>query len=287
MSNYGGTIKKIRKNKGYTQKEVAGKLFTQSTYSNFESDKSDILSTSFMHLMLQLQLTYDELSYIHNGYEFDRFTEIVKGFFRLPYNNKNEISKVITSIDEYHINENRNIVLEELRSICEALLIVETSGDLIMAREKVNNVWERISRYDQWYLIDIKMMNVILYFFDDDVVTYITDKLLERLKVYKNFDEAIRLTSTLSLNLSLILIKNGMYSKALDRLNKFIETSLQEIPYKPLAVCFKRMAICYSYLSKEKEIVFIKKKEILLELYEDEVFSKMIQLEYKKYSSEI
>jgi transcriptional regulator with XRE-family HTH domain len=287
MSNYGGTIKKIRKNKGYTQKEVAGKLFTQSTYSNFESDKSDILSTSFMHLMLQLQLTYDELSYIHNGYEFDRFTEIVKGFFRLPYNNKNEISKVITSIDEYHINENRNIVLEELRSICEALLIVETSGDLIMASEKVNNVWERISRYDQWYLIDIKMMNVILYFFDDDVVTYITDKLLERLKVYKNFDEAIRLTSTLSLNLSLILIKNGMYSKALDRLNKFIETSLQEIPYKPLAVCFNRMAICYSYLSKEKEIVFIKKKEILLELYEDEVFSKMIQLEYKKYSSEI
>ncbi|MEK4714950.1 helix-turn-helix transcriptional regulator [Sporosarcina sp. FSL K6-5500] len=284
MSNYGGTIKKIRKSKGYTQKEVTGNLFTQATYSNFESDKSDILSTNFMHLLLQLQLTTDELSYIHNDYQFNKPTEIVKSFIRLPYNNKTEISKVISSIDEYHLFGNRNIVLEELRSICESLLIIETTGDFKKAREKVNKVWERISYYDQWYLLDIQMMNVILYFFDDDVVIYITDKLLERLKIYKNFEEAIRLRSTLTLNLSLLLIKNGMFSEALNRLEKLIESHLQELSYKPLAVCYNRMAICYSYTSRGKENTINRKIELLLEIYEDELFKQMIQLEYKKYS---
>lgn len=288
MSNYGGTIKRIRKNKGYTQKEIVGDLFTQATYSNFESNKSDIMSTNFMHLLLQLQMSTDELRYIHNDYQFDEATKIVNSFFNLPYNNRNGILKVINSIDEYILNdkENRNIILEELRSVCEALLIVETSGDFKQAREKVNKIWERISFYDQWYLTDIRMMNVILYFFEDDVVIHITEKLLERLKNYKEFGDSQRLTTTLMLNLSLLLIKNEMYSEALERLTTLIESHLQELNYKPLAVCFNRMAICYSFISEGTEKIYTKKIEKLMEIYEDNLFNKMIQDEYKKYSND-
>lgn len=284
MSNYGRTIKRIRKNKGYTQKEIVGGLFTQSTYSNFESNKSDIISTNFMSILFQLQITTDELRYIHNGYHHDKATEIVNSFFRLPYNNKNEIIKVINSIDKYLLDINGNIVLEELRSVCEALLIVETSGDFKKAREKVNRVWERISRYDQWYLTDIRMMNVILYFFEDDVVIHVTEKLLERLNKYKEFDESKRLATTLTLNLSLMLIKSGLYSESLDRLNTLLESHMQDLPYRSLTVCFNRMAICYSFISREKELLYQNKINILLGIYEDDLFKHMVQLEYKKYS---
>ncbi|MEK5186233.1 helix-turn-helix domain-containing protein [Solibacillus sp. FSL W7-1324] len=67
MSNYGITIKSIRKNKGYTQKEVAANLFTQATYSNFEAAKTDILSFSFMHLLSQLQISSEELMLKDSG----------------------------------------------------------------------------------------------------------------------------------------------------------------------------------------------------------------------------
>lgn len=284
MPNYGTTIKKIRKNKGYTQKEVTANLFSQASYSNFESGKSDIHMASFMHLLLQFQLTTEELRYIHNGYQYDVPAEIIRNFFRLPYNNKKEISKVIKSIDDYQQRESKNIFLEELRAICEALLIVETSGDLEKARAKVKGVWERISRFDQWYLMDIKIINVILYFFESDVALNITDKLLARLKTYNNFEEAVKLTYTLTLNLSLILIKNGLYTEAIDRLNDLLNKYLKELPYKALVVCYNRMAICYSNISNEKELMYLNKIDSLLEVYEDDIFRQMVQLEYNKYS---
>lgn len=284
MSNYGGTIKRIRKNKGYTQKEIVGELFTQSTYSNFESEKSDILSAHFMHLLLQIQISTDELRYIHNGYKHDVVTEIVNSFFHLSYNNKYEITNVITSIDEYLLNDKKNILLEELRSVCEALLIVETTGDFEKAREKVNTIWERISRYDQWYLTDIRMMNVILYFFEDDVVIYITEKLLERLNKYKAFNDSKKISTTLILNLSLLLIKSGRYSEALDRLVTLLDSHMKDLSYRPLTVCFNRMAICYSYISKDKELLYKQKITKLLDVYEDEAFKQMVIQEHKKYS---
>ncbi|MBE1557167.1 helix-turn-helix domain-containing protein [Sporosarcina limicola] len=283
MSNYGSSIKSIRKNKGYTQKEVAANLFTQATYSNFEADKTDILSTSFMHLLSQLHISSDELRYIHNDYQYDESTKIAERFFSLPYNDRNEILQILRLIEAYYLKGNSNIILNDLKIICEALLIIESSGDLLAAREKVNKVWVRISRFDQWYLVDLKIMNVILYFFESDVVIYITDKLIERLKVYQGFDEAIKLKKTLTINLSLILIKSGMISEALNRLEDFLQLHLSELSYKSLAVCFNRIAICYSYISKEKEIKYTKKIERLLEVYEDEPFKEKLQLEYKKY----
>ena len=285
MSNYGKTIRSIRKNKGYTQKEVAANLFTQATYSNFEAAKTDILSTSFMHLLSQLQISSEELRFIHNGYQYDDELEIAERFFNLPYNDREEILGILKLIEDYYLKGNSNIILNELKIICEALLIVESSGDLLVAREKVNKVWERISRFDQWYLVDIRIMNVILYFFDCDVVIYITDKLVERLKVYQGFEEAKRIKKTLTINLSLILIKNGLISEALNRLEDFLRTHLRDLSYKALTVCFNRIAICYSHISKGKEKVYIKKIHSLLEIYEDESFKEILLLEYNKYCS--
>ncbi|BAK14702.1 predicted transcriptional regulator [Solibacillus silvestris StLB046] len=283
MSNYGITIKSIRKNKGYTQKEVAANLFTQATYSNFEAAKTDILSFSFMHLLSQLQISSEELRFIHNGYQYDDEIEIAERFFNLPYNDREGILGILKLIEDYYLKGNSNIILNELKIICEALLIVESSGDLLVAREKVNKVWERISRFDQWYLVDIRIMNVVLYFFDCDVVIYITDKLVERLKVYQGFEDAKRLKKTLTINLSLILIKNGLITEALNRLEDFLRTHLSDLSYKALAVCFNRIAICYSHISKEKEKEYIKKIHSLLEIYEDESFKEILLLEYNKY----
>lgn len=284
MSIYGSILKRIRKNKSYSQKNIAGTLFSQSTYSNFESNKSDINSVGFLHILNQLQLTSEELEYIYNEYQYDKETEIKQQFFRLPYNNKQEILKVINSINIY-LKTNQNIFLEELRSICEALLILETSGDLITAKEKVLTVWKRISRYDQWYLMDIRVINVILYFFDNEVAVQITDKLLKRLKTYKNFSEAVRLSLTLRINLSIILIKSGLYVEALTNLERLLEQHIQELPYQSLAVCYNRMSICYSFSCNENEVIYRKKMENLLEIYEDKVLFQMILHEYNEYSN--
>lgn len=283
MKYYGSTLKKVRKNKGYSQNDVIGKNFAQSTYSNFEANKSDIHSISFLFLLNQLQLTAEEFRYIHNGYKFDEVSEIKQKFFRLPYNNKSEIEKVINSIENY-LKTNESLFLEELKCICEALVVLEVSGDIAKAKEKVTIVWERLSRYDQWYLSDIKLINVILYFFEDEVAIEFTDKLLERLKIYNDFADALRLSFSLTLNLSMILVKNGKYTAALNKLEKMLEHNIHLLPYQSLAVWFNRMAICYSYFNRAKEELYKDKIINLLEIYEDKVLLEMIQEDHKKYA---
>lgn len=284
MYKHGSVLKKIRKNKGYSQRKIAGTLFSQSTYSNFESNKSDIHSLSFLHLLNQLQITSEEFFFIGNEYQYDKETEIKQQFFRLPYNDKQEISQVINSID-LHLKTNQSILLEELRSICEALLILETQEGLVLAQEKVFPIWQRISRYDQWYMMDIRIINVILYFFDNEVAIQVTNKLLERLKTYNDFGDAIKLSFTLKINLSLILIKNELYSEAFKNLEELLDQHLQKLSYQSLIVCYNRMLICSSFLYNEREAIYRKKMENLLEVYEDMVLSSMIQQEYKDYSN--
>lgn len=283
MITYGTSLKRIRKNKGYSQKKIASNHIAQSTYSNFESNKSEIHSSSFLHLLNQLQLTSEEFQYVHNNYNFDSLSEIKQQFFQLPYNNRKEIMKLSNSIDAYLVT-NQNIFLEELKCICEALLVLEDSGDLVKAKEKVFTVWERLSRYDQWYLMDIKIINVILYFFEDDIAIEVTNKLLERLKTYNKFGEAPRLSITLTLNLSLILIKNGNFTATFKRLESLLEQYLRSFPYQSLAVCYNRIAICYSFSDRKKEELYLKKIVNLLEVYEDNELLVMVQQEFRKYA---
>lgn len=280
---YGKTLKEIRRSKGYSQKDIIETIFSQSTYSNFESNKSDIHATSFMHILNQLQITSEELQYIHNNYQYDLATQITRRFFSLTYNNKQDVKALIQMIDDY-LAQNVNLFIEELRSICEALLIIEKTGDLHKAREKVTVVWERMQKCDQWYFNDIKLINAILYFFDDETVLHIVENLLKRLKMYSAFDNAVKMTIILTLNLSIILIKHQRYREAQHKLVSLLKQHLKVAGYPQLAVCHYRLAICYSFSDIEKAAIFKSKAETILDIYEDVILLKMLQDEYKKYA---
>ncbi|WJY26112.1 Rgg/GadR/MutR family transcriptional regulator [Sporosarcina trichiuri] len=283
MAHYGQSLKKVRKNKHLSQQKVATTALSQAAYSNFEAGKSDIGSAAFVHLLNQLQLTFEELDYLQNGCQFGESDHLIQRFFRLPYNNKTEIQDLIRSID-MSLEAVPNNYLMEIRQVCEALLILETSGSLNDAREKVQHVWERISNYDQWYLMDIKLLNAMLYFFDSDTVIPLADKLLERLSEYNGFADAIKLSITIQINSSMILIQNGAYTAARTRLDRLLKKQLRQLPYPSLAVCCSRLAICCSHIDLDHAAYHYDKAVALLKLYEDDHLLQMIQEEYSKYS---
>lgn len=55
-------------------------------------------------------------------------------------------------------------------------------------------------------------------------------------------------------------------------------TRLFEIPNHP------DMAICYSFISKEKVVTYVNKIDMLLDIYVDPTFKQIVQLEFNKYS---
>lgn len=279
--HYGMAIKKIRKNKGYSQKEISGDAFSQATFSNFESGKSDIHSVNFIYILNQLQLSFNEFEFILNGYGYDKSTEIISHFFQLPYNNRSELLKVRSNIENF-LAKNDHVFLHELLIICDALLIIEESNDFNKARELVTPIWKRMSFYDQWYLVDIKIINVILYFFEVETSISITEKLLVRLNLYKDFTEASKLKITLNLNLSMLLIKNKMFEKSFENLENLLISKKYKMSYRALAGCYNRLAICSSYMNENRVKEYLGKVNSLLMVYEDYQLLELFKLEFEE-----
>ncbi|MGE8205440.1 helix-turn-helix domain-containing protein [Heyndrickxia sp. NPDC080065] len=71
MKTYGETLRKIRKQKGFTMEQLANGIFSVSFLSKFERGESDISLSYFSLILEKLCLTFDEFFYIHNDFELD------------------------------------------------------------------------------------------------------------------------------------------------------------------------------------------------------------------------
>lgn len=66
---YGQTIRKIRKDKGLTQKDVCQGVVTLSYYSRIERNISTPTIDIFMEIIKNLNVRLEEFMYIHNDYQ--------------------------------------------------------------------------------------------------------------------------------------------------------------------------------------------------------------------------
>lgn len=269
MMGLGPTLKGIRKSKNLSQKKITGSRFTQATYSNYENGISDISSTNLIYILEQLTISLEELKYIANDYQIKMGDKLINKFFDLPFNNFHLVSSLIIEIDQY-LKSNENItVLTEIKLICEAMLILIDKGDFKKARLKVMPVWERMSKYDQYYLVDIQMLNVILYIFPFETSENIFKTLIRNLLKYQELKESKKIKKSLVLNFSMLLILNERYKDASKLLEQLLNEDLKSMSYTYLAICLNRLAIINTFESPNEVHFFLKKRDSLLVIYKD------------------
>lgn len=240
------TLKKIRKNKSLSQKTVATPVFTQAAYSHYENGISDISSSHFLHVIEQLNITLEELKFIAGDYEYPDRDRLIKYFFSLPFNDPQKLNNFIAEVNSYSKNNPSDNFLIEIKSICEALTLL-SEGEVEKAQFKVAPVWKRISKYDEYYLEDIKMMNVILYIFPFETSKSMFRILIKNLEKYKGFEEIGQIKFSLIINFSILLIMNAKYHDAEKHLQKLVREDIKSLSYTNLAVCFNRLAIIATY----------------------------------------
>lgn len=283
MVEIGKYINKIRRNKGYSQNYVSNNILSQAAYSKFEAGITEVNATALIKILQRLEISLDEVLLINQEYSSDSSNLLIKQFFSLTYNDVGLLEKIITGIDNYTKTE-KNIMLEEIRLICVALVILKQSGDLNEAIKIVEPVWKRLSRQDNWYLLDIRLINSILFLFPNDIALDFTNNILKKLANYNDFLDSKKLIISFRVNLALLLIKGRDYKKALYLLKETVSNHGKEIAYPSLAICFERLAICYKKLGRDNlsENYLIKTKH-LLEIYEDTILWENIQAEYNYY----
>lgn len=102
---------------------------------------------------------------------------------------------------------------------------------------------------------------------------------------YKDFRDAARLKIAFKINLSLLLIKNKDYVRALAIIVDSLQYDKRKMNYSILALHFSREGICRANIQGEGSAEPLEKAQQLLIFYDDYDYWERIRQEFNYYTS--
>ncbi|REB11463.1 XRE family transcriptional regulator [Sporosarcina sp. BI001-red] len=280
--NINSTIKKIRSDKDFSQKYIVDGIMTQSAYSKFELNKTDITYSSLASILENLEVTFEEVLYIQNGFKHTEKDAIFKKFISLSFNNEENIKELLNMSVSY-LDKKDDQLISDIKSLAEALLILIYTADKTMLVASVSNVWQRLSVKNQFYFSDLYLLNSIFYFFPLETMLEIKRLAFKSIERYGDFQNIQRLKINFCVNISLMLIKDKCYVEALKEIETAIIFSKKQKAYLQLAVCYVRKGICLNSLGNSG-FPWVQKGMELLTVLEEHELLQMATVEISQYS---
>lgn len=279
----GETLKKIRKNKNYTQKFVTEGIISQSTYSKIEAGMVEPSYTKFIQLLKRLDMTEEEFRLLQNN-EMDEREEIIHDFFLLNYNDQAALEVIKERIQAY-TQLSDDVLVKDLGHICDAMLLIMKDRDYKKASKYALKVWKRLEKFDQWYLMEFRLINSILFVFPLESVIQIGERINDQLKAY-NTRESRTLMNNMQINLSLVLIRNQEYELALHHLDELATRFQEERNYYFLAIAYLRKGVALTKLDRPEAEQFLAKAKKIIAVFEEPDLESALLNEIDFYTKE-
>ena len=245
--DFGKVYKEIRESKGLTQEEVCGNVISRTSLSKIESGKATPKYENMEFLLRQINMSFEEFDYICHIYQPSQRTEIMQ-----TYLNMNSIiggSGLVHFFEtcQNYLKTHHDLPIEEIRDMLEIVIHIRQHGTEQLSnqvKQTVKKLWEKIEKQDTWYESDLKILNTILFSFPIDHLHLITEKILQRLEVYKNYQHLYDLRMAILLNLSTIYLYHQDKNMCQQICYTLLEDAKNKKSYDMLAICYVRIGIC-------------------------------------------
>ena len=278
--DFGKVYKEIRESKGLTQEEVCGGVLSRTSLSKIESGKTTPKYENMEFLLRQINMSFEEFDYICHLYQPSQRTEIMQTYLNM--------SSIIGSsglVDFFETCQNylkthHDLPIEEIRDMLEVVIHIRQHGTEQLSdqvKQTVKKLWEKIEKQDTWYENDLKILNTILFSFPIEHLHLITEKILQRLEVYKNYQHLYDLRMAILLNLSTIYLYNQDKNMCKQICYTLLEDAKNKKSYDRLAICYVRIGICTD------DAKLIQKGFSLLELTEETSMLSHLKKEVETY----
>ena len=279
--DFGKVYKEIRESKGLTQEEVCGDVLSRTSLSKIESGKATPKYENMEFLLRQINMSFEEFDYICHLYQPSQRTEIMQTYLNM--------SSIIGSsglVDFFETCQNylkthHDLPIEEIRDMLEVVIHIRQHGTEQLSdqvKQTVTKLWKKIEKQDTWYENDLKILNTILFSFPIEHLHLITEKILQRLEVYKNYQHLHDLRVTILLNLSTIYLYHQDKNMCQQICYTLLEDAKKKKHYDRLAICYVRIGIC------RDDARLIQKGFSLLELTEETSMLSHLKKEVEIYS---
>lgn len=245
--DFGKVYKEIRESKGLTQEEVCGDVLSRTSLSKIESGKVTPKYENMEFLLRQINMSFEEFDYICHIYQPSQRTEIMQ-----TYLNMNSIiggSGLVHFFEtcQNYLKTHHDLPIEEIRDMLEVVIHIRQHGTEKLSdqvKQTVKKLWEKIEKQDTWYESDLKILNTILFSFPIEHLHLITEKILQRLEVYKNYQHLYDLRMAILLNLSTIYLYHQDRNMCQQICYTLLEDAKNKKSYDMLAICYVRIGIC-------------------------------------------
>ena len=279
--DFGKVYKEIRESKGLTQEEVCGNVLSRTSLSKIESGKATPKYENMEFLLRQMNMSFEEFDYICHLYQPSQRTEIMQTYLNM--------SSIIGSsglVDFFETCQNylkthHDLPIEEIRDMLEVVIHIRQHGTEQLSdqvKQTIKKLWEKIEKQDTWYESDLKILNTILFSLPIEHLHLITEKILQRLEVYKNYQHLYDLRMTILLNLSTIYLYHQDKNMCQQICYTLLEDAKNKKSYDMLAICYVRIGIC------RNDAKLIQKGFSLLELTEETSMLSHLKKEVETYS---
>ena len=247
--DFGKVYKEIRESKGLTQEEVCGNVLSRTSLSKIESGKATPKYENMEFLLRQINMSFEEFDYICHIYQPSQRTEIMQ-----TYLNMNSIiggSGLVHFFEtcQNYLKTHHDLPIEEIRDMLEVVIHIRQHGTEQLSdqvKQTVKKLWEKIEKQDTWYESDLKILNTILFSFPIEHLHLITEKILQRLEEYKNYQHLYELRMAILLNLSTIYLYNQDKNTCQQICYTLLEDAKKKKRYDILAITYVRIGICTS-----------------------------------------
>ena len=281
--DFGDVLKEIRIDRGYSQKYVAEGIMGQSAYSKIERNEIEPTFRKWLAILEKLNISVEEFRYILNKESLTTKEKLINEFFSLKYNHHDDLQLLKDAIIAY-LKEEEDYLLRNLYYACESLIILNTTQNVEEAQLLAKKIWERLENFDRWYLVDIRLINYILFIFPIDVAMNIGERAIQQLVPYHNLKEAEVLLINIDINLAVLLIADNKYPESLFYLEKVIPLCKKYQKNNQLAIAYSRKGIILQKTGKIDEgSEYIKKAYAILNAIEDTKLLSELEKELSYY----
>ena len=245
--DFGKVYKEIRESKGLTQEEVCGNVLSRTSLSKIESGKVTPKYENMEFLLRQINMSFEEFDYICHLYQPSQRTEIMQTYLNMSsILGTSELEKLFQKCQNY-LKTRHDLPIEEIRDMLEVVIYIRQHGAGELsdhAEQVVKKLWRKIEKQDTWYESDLKILNTILFSFPIEHLHLITEKILQRLEVYKNYQHLYDLRMAILLNLSTIYLYHQDKNMCQQICYTLLEDAKNKKSYDMLAICYVRIGIC-------------------------------------------
>ncbi|MDF7681926.1 helix-turn-helix transcriptional regulator [Lactobacillus sp. ESL0679] len=240
MSDFGQTIHQLRVSRSISQEELAIGIFNRSRLSRIESGNAYPSQQVASQLISRLSLTPKEFEYIQHDYSASKKDQILYQFFNIEFNT--ETQKINLLIKQCNSIRDDNDI-KRIKKILQAQLLLGNPDDLDRAKKLVQPIWyDHLANIKILTIIDLALLNMIAYAFDDDTNQQIITKILNTINNYYPF--LTSLECNVLINQASLSLEQHDFNAAKDALTQAANLAQNNNQYDKLLLCKSEFAIC-------------------------------------------